>query len=351
MRQILLESNCNASLPLEVMERKQIETILQEALRIGQAETSRGSVASYIPALAHADPSRLGISLFAKNGARYEVGDTDIRFTIQSISKVISLAVALEVCSSAQIFSKVGMEPSGNAFNSLEKLDLDNNRPFNPMINAGAITVASCLAPRLSFEKLLSIARQLCLDPDITLDESVCQSELGTLARNRAIAYLLQSKGIIEGDVEESLGFYVRLCSLRVTANSLAGLGLVLALGGKDPRTGQRLLESSVVRTVKTMMLTCGMYDGSGEFAVRVGIPTKSGVGGGLLSVADRRLGIGIYGPALDGKGNSIAGCRALEYLSDRLHLHLFSETSVQEEPPCTQSSSISSATGSTAIS
>lgn len=162
------------------------------------------------------------------------------------------------------------------------------------------------------------------MDDGIVMDEKVYQSEMGHCARNRAIAYLLQSKGILENDVEKSLDLYIRMCSLSVTAESLAGLGLVLANSGIHPKTGERLLDRDAVRVVKTIMLTCGMYDGSGEFAVRVGIPSKSGVGGGILSVVEKRMGIGIYGPALDGKGNSIAGGHILEYLSDVLNLHMF---------------------------
>ena len=148
---------------------------------------------------------------------------------------------------------------------------------------------------------------------------------MGTISRNKAIAYLLESKGIIaSGGVQESLDLYVRMCSLNVTAESLANFGLVLALGGIHPQTGERLLDEDVVRVVKTIMLTCGMYDGSGEFAVHVGVPSKSGVGGGILSVVDKRMGIGIFGPALDSKGNSIAGRHILRTLSQELGLHMF---------------------------
>ncbi len=186
------------------------------------------------------------------------------------------------------VFENVGMEPSGDAFNSLIKLEGSNSHPYNPMINSGAIAVASFIEPKVSFEEMLKLARCFCQDDGIVLDEKVYGSEMSTVARNRAIAYLLESRGVINGNVEEALDFYVKMCSLSVTAESLARLGLLLANDGVDP-SGKRLLNSDTVRVVKTIMLTCGMYDGSGEFAVRVGIPSKSGVGGGLLSVVDGR--------------------------------------------------------------
>lgn len=301
-----------------------MQKILEQALEEARGEIAFGEVATYIPELGKADKNHLGVCIYLKNGERYSAGNTTERFTIQSISKVISLAVALERCGFDRIFQKVGMEPSGDTFNSLVKLDLSSDHPYNPMINSGAIAVASYLMPVIVFDELLNFVRKLCMDPEITLNEKVYQSEMSNIARNRAIAYLLESKGVIESDVEKSLELYVKMCSMNVTAESLAGLGLVLAGGGLHPDTGERLLDSHVVQVVKTIMLTCGMYDGSGEFAVRVGIPSKSGVGGGILSVVEKKMGIGIYGPALDSKGNSIAGSYLLQYLSEKLKLHMF---------------------------
>ena len=258
------------------------QDLINEALETGRPYIKEGEVATYIPELGRADKNKLGISIFCRDGSRFSCGDTKDRFSIQSISKVISLAVALEVCGFDMVFENVGMEPSGDAFNSLIKLEGSNSHPYNPMINSGAIAVASFIEPKVSFEEMLKLARCFCQDDGIVLDEKVYGSEMSTVARNRAIAYLLESKGVINGNVEEALDFYVKMCSLSVTAESLAGLGLLLANDGVDP-SGKRLLNSDTVRVVKTIMLTCGMYDGSGEFAVRVGIPSKSGVGGGLL--------------------------------------------------------------------
>ena len=301
-----------------------IQTVLAQAVAAARPAAELGQTASYIPELSKVDKHQLGACVFTADGGRFSAGDTKVRFSIQSISKVISLAAALELCGFETVFAQVGMEPSGDAFNAMGKLEAAGSSPSNPMINAGAIAVDSYLEPKISFDKMLAFTRKLCMDPEIVLDEKVYHSEMSNISRNRANAYLLENKGVIRSDVERTLDFYVRMCSLSVTAESLAGLGLLLAGGGICPATGERLLSPDTVRVVKTIMLTCGMYDGSGTFAVQVGIPSKSGVGGGILSVVDRRMGIGIFGPALDGKGNSVAGERVLRHLSQQLHLHIF---------------------------
>ena len=301
-----------------------IQKILSQAVEAARPAAELGQTASYIPELGKVDKHQLGACVFTLDGGRFSAGDTKVRFSIQSISKVITLAAALETCGFDTVFAQVGMEPSGDAFNAMGKLEAAGSSPSNPMINAGAIAVSSYLEPKLSFDQMLAFARKLCLDPEISLDEAVYRSEMSHISRNRAIAYLLENKGVIRGNVEPALDFYVRMCSLSVTAESLAGLGLVLAGGGISPATGERLLSPDTVRIVKSIMLTCGMYDGSGTFAVQVGIPSKSGVGGGILSVVDRRMGIGIFGPALDAKGNSVAGEQVLRQLSRELHLHIF---------------------------
>lgn len=301
-----------------------MKQVLEQAIAVGKPFTAQGEVATYIPELGKADKNQLGVCVYTKEGEQYSAGDTKVRFSMQSISKVISLAVDLEICGFERVFEKVGMEPSGDAFNSLIKLEESNSHPYNPMINSGAIAVCSHLAPEISFDEMMKLARKFCMDDGIVLDEKVYHSEMSHISRNRAIAYLLESKGVIQSDVEKSLDFYVKMCSLSVTAESLAAFALVLANGGIWPETGERYLKASTVKVVKTIMLTCGMYDGSGEFAVRVGIPSKSGVGGGLLSVVDKRMGIGIFGPSLDAKGNSIAGEQVLQYLSKELGLHIF---------------------------
>ena len=305
-----------------------LETYAQEALNYGRLFLAGGAVANYIPELGKADKDQLGLCIFTTDGQRIMLGDVDQRFTIQSICKVITLASALQCLGFDEVFSHVLMEPSGDAFNSILKLDLASNRPYNPMINAGAIEVVSLLSPTFTFDQLLDYARMLCMDDGIILDEAVYESEAATGDRNRAIGYLLKSKGVLSGDVAKTIDLYFRMCSLSVTAKSLAGLGLTLANGGVNPDNGVRLLDERVVRAVKTLMLTCGMYDGSGEFAVRVGIPAKSGVGGGIMGCVENRMGIGSFGPALDAKGNSIGGIHQLEHLSQAMHLHIFDSLS-----------------------
>lgn len=301
-----------------------LQQAAENALQHGKKFLRQGKVADYIPELGKADPEQLGICILTKDGKRIGCGDIDQRFTMQSICKVVTLSIALQTLGYDKIFSHVMMEPSGDAFNSILKLDLASNRPYNPMINAGAIEVINLLATKFCFEDLLTYARMLCMDVDIALDEDVYQSEFLTGDRNRAIGYLLKSKGVLEGDVLKTVDLYFRMCSLSVNARSLAGLALTLANGGVNAHSGKRLLDERVTRTVKTLMLTCGMYDGSGEFAVRVGIPAKSGVGGGIAACVENRMGIGTFGPALDEKGNSIGGKHALDHLSHELHLHIF---------------------------
>ena len=298
--------------------------IVQKSMDLAREEIPKGAVATYIPELGKVDPHQLGVCIYPLAGEKICLGDYDVRFTMQSVSKVLMLIVGLEVCGLKSVFEKVGMEPSGEAFDSLVELDVNNSKPYNPLINSGALAVCGLLMREVSFQDMLRYARKVCVDPDIELNEDVFDSEMKTCARNRSIAYLLQSKGIITSDVEDTLKFYTKMCSMNVTAESLANLGKKLANDGVCVIDGKRYMSSRTARIVKTLMLTCGMYDGSGTFAIRVGIPTKSGVGGGLLSVSDKRAGIGVFGPALDEQGNSIAGCKLLREISNELRLNLF---------------------------
>lgn len=302
------------------MNQKQVDL----ALSFGRHFIREGHVADYIPELAKVDKGRAGICVMTKDGEVFSAGNVDDYFTIQSISKIINLGVALQTCGYEHVFAKVKMEPSGDAFNSIIKLDTDGHIPFNPMINSGAIVVTSFLQPEFTFDEMLEWTKKLCMDDTLTLDEDVYHSELATGDRNRSIAYLLKSNNVISGNIEEILDLYFKMCSIRVTAKSLAGLGLVLANNGVNPFTEERLLDHRVVTMLKTLMLTCGMYDGSGEFAAKVGMPAKSGVGGGILSFVNHKAGIGTFGPSLDSKGNSIVGMKMMEYLSQELHLHIF---------------------------
>ncbi len=301
-----------------------LQQTAEAAVEYGRKFLPQGKPADYIPELRNADSSQLCLCIYKIDGEKLNFGDTNKRFTMQSISKVVTLAMALEKLGFEKVFSHVMMEPSGDAFNSILKLDLASNRPYNPMINAGAIETISLLAPELCFKDLLMYTRMLCMDMDIELNEEVYHSESATGDRNRAIGYLLKSKGVLEGDVLRAMDLYFRMCSLNVNARSLAGLALTLANGGVNPRSGKRLITARNASVIKTLMLTCGMYDGSGEFAVKAGIPAKSGVGGGIMACVEGRMGLGTFGPALDTKGNSIGGTQTLEYLSREMHLHIF---------------------------
>lgn len=299
-------------------------SIVEDAMEKARLEIPKGEVATYIPELGKVDPNQLGICIYPLNGKKICLGDYDKRFTIQSVSKTIMLVAALEIFGPDKVFELTGAEPSGEAFNSIVELDRENSKPYNPLINSGAIAICNLLTRELSFSDMLIYARKVCSDPDIMLDEDVYHSELKTCSRNRSIAYLLESKGIITGDVDDILRFYTKCCSLSVTAESLAAMARILSNDGVGEESTKRYMSASTARLVKILMLTCGMYDGSGTFAVNVGIPSKSGVGGGIMSVSDKRAGIGVFGPSLDSKGNSIAGIQLLKEISNKLTLNLF---------------------------
>jgi len=301
--------------------------LIEEIISESKIYIDEGKVATYIPELGKMDKNILGISITDFQGNIYNAGSTNIKFTLQSISKPIVLLLAL-LENGEEVFNKVGMEPTGDPFNSMIRLEtFDTGKPLNPMINAGAITVASMIKGTNLMEKVhkvLSLVRLLSNNDNIRINDKVFQSELRTGNRNRAIAYFLKDNGIIEGNVDDALALYFKQCSIEVTTQDLANIAMVLANDGVDFKTNRRLIPSHYANLVKSLMLTCGLYDHSGEFASTVGFPAKSGVSGGILGVAPRKLGIGVIGPALDTKGNSIAGIKILEKLSDVLDLNIF---------------------------
>lgn len=285
-----------------------------------------GKVADYIPELGKADSNILGVSIFNCQGDLVSAGDSDCRFTMQSISKVISLLVALDDCGADAVFHKVGMEPTGDVFNSIRRLETnEDNRPHNPMINAGAIAVASLIKGRTveeKFEKIRSFLQAVTGNPELRLDDRVYESEKKTGDRNRSLAYFMKSTGVIETDVEEALDLYFRFNSIIVTCRDLAKIGCFLASRGN--LGGRQFVPEAHIRIVLGIMMTSGMYNASGEFAIRVGIPAKSGVSGGILAAVPGKMGIGVIGPAIDNKGNSMAGVHVLRMLSEQLSLSLF---------------------------
>ncbi|SKA90434.1 L-glutaminase [Caloramator quimbayensis] len=304
--------------------KKLLDVIIQN----NRHYTEEGSVASYIPELEKADKNALGICVVTLDGEEYFAGDYETKFTIQSISKVISLMLALLDNGREYVFSKVGMEPTAETFNSISNLETRNpHKPLNPMINSGAIATVSMISGQDSnemFGRILKFARKITGNPSLNLNEDVYLSEKATGHRNRSLAYFMKSTKVIEQDVEEVLDVYFKQCSIEATCRDIARIGAMLANDGILPWTGERVIPRNVARIVKTIMVTCGMYDASGEFAVNVGIPAKSGVGGGILTAVPKRMGIGVVGPSLDKKGNSIGGVKVLEELSRELDLSIF---------------------------
>lgn len=304
-----------------------MQEFLNKLIEKHRATTKLGKLANYIPELTKVNPNDLGICIVDNDGTEFVAGDYNKKFTVQSISKVVSLMLALLDNDEEYVFSKVGMEPSGDPFNSIRKLETSSRRkPYNPMINAGAIAVCSMIKgknPKEKFNRLLEFFKKISEDSELELNSSVYLSESETGNKNRSMGYFLKAEGIIEGNVEEVLEVYFKQCSIDVTARTIAKLGLFIANEGRTS-TGEQIISPRISRIVKTLMVTCGMYDSSGEFAVRVGLPSKSGVGGGIVSVVPNEMGIGIYSPALDSKGNSIAGVALLEEICNEFKCRIF---------------------------
>ena len=284
-----------------------------------------GEVANYIPELTHADPSWLGIALVTVDGHVYQAGDSRQSFTIQSISKAITYGAALEDRGLDHVVSRVGVEPSGEAFNSIS-LEPDSGRPLNPMINAGAIATTGMIEAKAGADPMEAILQTFSryTGRSLEIDEKVYRSESETGHRNRAIAHLLYGHGILDRAPEEVLDLYFRQCSILVNARDLAMMGACLANNGVNPVTGVVALKPHYVEKVLSVMNTCGMYDYSGAWIFEVGMPAKSGVGGGIMAVLPGQFGIGVFSPALDEKGNSVRGIEACRRLSRDFSLHLF---------------------------
>ncbi|CAI9395329.1 Glutaminase [Bacillus sp. T2.9-1] len=303
---------------------EELENILLEAKQYA----SKGKVADYIPALSKANPADLSVAIYHSDGTCYSAGCIHKKITLQSISKVITLALALIESGEEFVFSKVGYEPTGDPFNSIVKLEMSNpSKPLNPMINAGALAVTHMIkgsSVEERFQKIIDFVKLLSGNQEISYSKEVAKSEFETSHLNRALCFFMKQHSIINEDVEELLDLYTKQCSIEVNCLDLARIGIVFALDGKEPITNKQLMPSSIARICKTFMVTCGMYNASGEFAVRVGIPAKSGVSGGILGAVPARFGIGISGPALDDKGNSVAGLKLLEILAKKYDLSMF---------------------------
>ncbi|PSF38058.1 glutaminase A [Aphanothece hegewaldii CCALA 016] len=284
-----------------------------------------GAVADYIPELALAQPEWFGICVITSNGKIFEVGDCDKPFTIQSISKAFVYGLALEDHGREYVNGKVSVEPTGEAFNSII-LDEKTNRPYNPMVNAGAIATTDLIKGANTTERLKRLLEMFkrYTGRDHQINVPIFLSEKATGHRNRAMAYLMLNFGMVSERIDETLDLYFQQCSLLVTAKDLAMMGATLANGGINPVTREKAIDEHYVQDVISVMLTCGMYDYSGEWVYRVGMPAKSGVGGGITAVVPSKLGVGTFSPLLDAKGNSTRGIKVCEDLSQDFGLHLF---------------------------
>ncbi|ELT7570828.1 TPA: glutaminase B [Vibrio cholerae] len=288
--------------------------------------TSKGIVADYIPALAKVPSEKLGIAVFTNQGEVITAGDAQEGFSIQSISKVLSLTLAMGLYQPDELWSRVGKEPSGQAFNSLIQLEMEHGIPRNPFINAGAIVVCDMLQSRLSAprQRLLEFVRQLSGEPLIAYDKVVAASEMMHSDRNAAIAYLMRSFGNFHNEVIPVLHNYFHACALKMSCVELAKTFSYLANKGVSVVTGETVITPTQSKQTNALLATCGLYDGAGEFAYRVGMPGKSGVGGGIIAVVPEEMTIAVWSPALDQSGNSLAGTRALELLAQRIGRSIF---------------------------
>ena len=305
--------------------------VLSELAAEMAAITDRGSVATYIPELGKIDPARFGIAIATNDGQVFTAGDGEEPFSIQSISKVFSLTLALGHVGDA-LWRRVGREPSGNPFNSIVQLERENGIPRNPFINAGAIVVADILLeghqPKEAIGEVLRFVQYLADDDTIHIDRAVANSERVTGFRNFALANYMRSFGNLRHAPELTLGVYFHLCAIEMSCLQMARAGRFLAHGGKNPDTGHSVVSPERARRINALMLTCGHYDGSGDFAFRVGIPGKSGVGGGILGIVPGIASIAVWSPGLNENGNSKLGSRALEILAKQMNWSIFAPRS-----------------------
>ena len=290
--------------------------------------TAWGHVATYIPELANVDPDKLGICVLRENGDLCGVGDYQTLFTMQSVVKPMILLQALIDSGTEAVRALVGVEATGKPFDAFNYSDQAlTGAHINPMINTGAIALCTLIHGDTyaeKFDRLLELTRKVANNPTLRVDEAVYRSEKLTGNKNRALAYMLTAYGMISDPVEEILDCYFRGCSILADCRDLARIANVFAYHGQDPHTGEVLFPAAYARYVNATLATCGMYDGSGEFALTVGFPAKSGVGGGIMGVIPKHMGIGVYAPALDKHGNSIAGVQLLARLSQHLDLNIY---------------------------
>ncbi len=289
---------------------------------------SQGHVATYIPQLAKVNPNQLGIYISTEEEEDFSAGDCLVPFTMQSVVKPLILLQALMDSGADAVRALVGVESTGKPFDAFNYSDQAlTGAHINPMINTGAIALCTLIHGKdynERFERLLELTRRLAEDPKINVDESVYRSEWESGNKNRALAYMLRAYGMISDSVDDVLSCYFRTCSILVNCRDLAKIGHIFANHGVHPGTGEKMFPAEFARYVNATLATCGMYDGSGGFALDVGFPAKSGVGGGIMGVVPGRMGIGVFAPAIDKHGNSVAGVRSLSMLSHQLDLSIY---------------------------
>ena len=296
-----------------------LDDIVATVYRDMESHLGRGKVADYIPALARVDPKNFAISIATCDGRTASAGGAHLPFSIQSISKVFTLTLALNKLG-ANLWERVGREPSGSRFNSIVQLEAEKGIPRNPLINAGAVVITDTLLDGgntdATIAEILGFMRRLADDPAIVIDDEVAESEAETGFRNSALANFLRANANLTGPVEDVLRVYFNQCAIRMNCRQLARAGLFLAHAGQDPLNHARVTTPFRAKRINAVMMTCGHYDASGDFACRVGLPGKSGVGGGILAIAPRKAAICVWSPGLNAQGNSLVGSMALERLS-----------------------------------
>lgn len=306
-----------------------MQQILDDIAAEMAKETDRGRVADYIPQLAHVDPNQFGIAVATPDGRVYSAGDANTLFSIQSISKVFTLTIGLGKLGN-ELWTHVGREPSGDPFNSIVMLEHESGRPRNPFINAGAIAVVDAIMmghePKETLAEILQFVHFIADDNSIRFDHKVAASEMAHKDRNASLAHFMKSFGRLKHDVDKVLGVYFHQCSIAMDCEQLARAGLFLVSNGVNQHTKARVISSQRSRRINSLMMMCGHYDGSGEFAYRVGLPGKSGVGGGILTTAPGKGSIAVWSPGLDHLGNSKIGLKALERLVQKTGWSVFSD-------------------------
>ncbi len=304
-----------------------LKAVVQEIAAEMAARPDRGEVANYIPELARVDAGAFGMAVIDAQGDACIAGDADTPFSIQSISKVFTLTLALGMVGD-RLWRRVGREPSGNPFNSIVQLEREKGVPRNPFINAGAIAVTDVILsghqPREALGEILRFLQFIAQDQTIYIDRAVAESEKRTGFRNAALANYMKSFGVIDNPVDFTLGVYFHHCAVAMSCRQLAMAGRYLAHAGRNPDSGLSVVSPERARRINALMLTCGHYDGSGEFAYRVGLPGKSGVGGGILAIAPGKASIAVWSPGLDANGNSHLGRIALEIFAKRMGWSIF---------------------------